>query len=259
MSKRKGFTLIELLVVISIIALLLSILMPSLSKVKDQARAVVCMSNLKQWGLSYMLYSEDNDGKFAEADWDGPQNTYMEVLRGYYANINEIRTCPMAPKPQPGTQQGVSQWGSTIHAWSMPEAFWTNPDDWGFGSYGENAFIRQPDPPNQNPNWHTTSADYWGKPNVPQAYQVPLLMDCRWQNLIPDNDDPVPYDGQLQLFWEFADVACMRRHSKGLNMVFLDQSAKRIDAEELWNLKWHQSYLKKGSAEFTGPIVDGIR
>ena len=58
--EKKGFTLIELLVVIAIIALLMSILMPALSRVKLQAKAVVCRSNLRQIGLAAVLYSEDN-------------------------------------------------------------------------------------------------------------------------------------------------------------------------------------------------------
>ncbi len=66
MRKRKGFTLIELLVVIAIIALLMSILMPALQRVRKQARKVVCMANLKQWGLFWKMYCDDNNGFLAQ-------------------------------------------------------------------------------------------------------------------------------------------------------------------------------------------------
>jgi len=62
--EQKAFTLIELLVVISIIALLLSILMPALSKVKEQAQKIVCGSNLKQQGVAFVLYASSNNSKF---------------------------------------------------------------------------------------------------------------------------------------------------------------------------------------------------
>ncbi|MCH7559665.1 MAG: type II secretion system protein, partial [Planctomycetes bacterium] len=64
MRRRNGFTLIELLVVIAIIALLMAILMPSLQRVRKQAKAVACQSNLKQWGLVFRMYTNDNDGYF---------------------------------------------------------------------------------------------------------------------------------------------------------------------------------------------------
>lgn len=60
---KKAFTLIELLVVISIIALLLSILMPALSTVKERARFIVCKSNLHNYGLTGIMYSADYDSK----------------------------------------------------------------------------------------------------------------------------------------------------------------------------------------------------
>jgi len=63
-KRRYGFTLVELLVVISIIAVLLSILMPSLSKARGAAQRVVCQNNLKQQSLACSLYMEDNRGVF---------------------------------------------------------------------------------------------------------------------------------------------------------------------------------------------------
>ena len=60
-ERLKAFTLIELLVVISIIALLVSILMPALAKAREQARAVVCQAQLKHWCLALFYYAEDND------------------------------------------------------------------------------------------------------------------------------------------------------------------------------------------------------
>jgi len=61
-NEQRGFTLIELLVVIAIIALLVAILMPALQRVKKQAKAVVCQSNLKQWGTIFAMYTDDNNG-----------------------------------------------------------------------------------------------------------------------------------------------------------------------------------------------------
>ncbi len=63
-NEQRGFTLIELLVVIAIIALLMAILMPALQRVRKQAKTVICLSNLKQWGTIFAMYTEDNNGFF---------------------------------------------------------------------------------------------------------------------------------------------------------------------------------------------------
>jgi prepilin-type N-terminal cleavage/methylation domain-containing protein/prepilin-type processing-associated H-X9-DG protein len=60
MDKNKGFTLIELLVVISVISLLMGILVPALGKAKAKARRTVCMSNLRQIGVAFRAYLDDN-------------------------------------------------------------------------------------------------------------------------------------------------------------------------------------------------------
>jgi prepilin-type N-terminal cleavage/methylation domain-containing protein len=71
-SRRRGFTLVELLVVIGIIALLISILLPSLSRAREQGNAIKCLSNLRQLGTAFQGYFNDNKGRFPfTAVWAG--------------------------------------------------------------------------------------------------------------------------------------------------------------------------------------------
>ena len=117
-SARDGFTLIELLVVVAIIALLVAILLPSLSRARDQAKAVVCMTQLKQMGVAFLMYVEEWDGKMPLHRRGNPQNPgdsaadtgkWSAYLRPYLiddgllgspnmsASVGEIYVCPSNP------------------------------------------------------------------------------------------------------------------------------------------------------------------
>ena len=76
MKKRRAFTLVELLVVISIIALLVSILMPALSRARYQAKKVLCMSNMRQWGLASSSYASDYEGRYFDVPCSSDRNIW---------------------------------------------------------------------------------------------------------------------------------------------------------------------------------------
>lgn len=78
-NSRRGFTLVELLVVISIIAMLMSITLPSLNRARELGKRVVCLSNMRQLTFSWHLYAMDNDDRLCspDTDWnDTPSSSY---------------------------------------------------------------------------------------------------------------------------------------------------------------------------------------
>ena len=63
-SDSPGFTLIELLMVIALIGLLASLLLPALARARSRAHQAACLSNLRQIGIAFLLYTDEHEGRF---------------------------------------------------------------------------------------------------------------------------------------------------------------------------------------------------
>lgn len=95
---RRGFTLIELLVVVAIIAVLISILLPSLGKAREVSKAAVCLSNLRSLMQAVHVYANDHDGRLITAGLAhggsvDEHAAWMNTLRNEYGN-ELIARCP---------------------------------------------------------------------------------------------------------------------------------------------------------------------
>ena len=114
-SRRKhGFTLIELLIVIAIISILAAILFPVFSRARENARRSSCLSNIKQIGLGFAMYSQDYDERMPPAwitvvdtNWKYPNGITTDSTRTWYLLIYpyiknmQVYNCPSA---DPGLQ-----------------------------------------------------------------------------------------------------------------------------------------------------------
>jgi prepilin-type N-terminal cleavage/methylation domain-containing protein/prepilin-type processing-associated H-X9-DG protein len=136
--QRRGFTLIELLVVVAILALLISILLPSLARARDQAKAIVCGSHLKELGnaTSMWLVEAQKDKAKGNLGWGA------HALRSMQGQL-EVFTCPIdqEPTPRPGAfvysqyPAGLGPWYETTADGTFTRASRNprSPNDWTIG------------------------------------------------------------------------------------------------------------------------------
>lgn len=145
MTTRRAFTLIELLVVIAIIAILMAILMPALSRVREQGKRAACMGNLKQLQLAWIMYADANDDRIVNGaagfsnqnmswgdhrnelawidvrdfrtDWDSQmQGIEGGALWPYLRNVKVYR-CPTGRRGEAVTYSIMFSMNAVNHTW----------------------------------------------------------------------------------------------------------------------------------------------
>lgn len=250
--KKKAFTLIELLVVIAIIAVLMGILMPSLGKVRKQARGVACQANLKHWGLIFKMYTDDNDGKFYGAWSTGQQgHVWIGALRHLYQD-EEINLCPSARRI--GTHNG--QHGGVDESYGVFEETDGREGYAGLaGSYGINDWVGNPADARVPGGIIGDRSMYWARPDVKQANSIPLFLDAVWLGGMPrDTDTPDPREYRTDLGQGgMMNRYNIDRHQGKINAVFVDFTVRPVRLKELWRLKWHQKFDMQAYRNITWP------
>ena len=142
--RSRAFTLVELLVVIGIIALLISILLPSLQRAREQANTIKCLSNLRQVGLAMQMYANANGGVFVPVAYEG---LGTDNGRFWFNNLSEQNY--LVGNDSPGTVYMCPTAADQEAAWNSISPWWTVPAS-RMDPKGE-WYIRMFDSQGQNP------------------------------------------------------------------------------------------------------------
>jgi len=260
MCKKKGFTLIELLVVIAIIALLMGILMPALQRVRSQAKAVICQTNLKQWGTIFNLYCDDNNRKMPDrsAPDSSGQGRWMYSLRHLYSDVKDLKLCPQVKKSSTATgMDAQSWWGSTVTAWEVPVNDAGGGREVGtYGSYGINGYCYNT---KETLMGFATVEMHWKTPDVKGAAYIPLFMDAMfWTGWPQSGNSPPPEPIMVGTHIPDEDGMqryCLDRHNGRINAVFFDFTVRPVGLKELWTLNWHKGYNRAGPWTEAGGVT----
>jgi prepilin-type processing-associated H-X9-DG protein len=262
-----AFTLVELLVVIGIIAILVAILMPALQKAREQARAVVCLSNIRQMGLAAQIYMTSHHSKFLP--YYSPTGGQFELWMGHLKEFGlseAARICPTTTGGNPGAaipdREGAAflWWGPTGDPTYDPTI---NRNT--IGSYGMNGWLYRLGVQRQGNDASDARLIGFSRGssglsdaqlrarffNLParNAAEIPVFADSIWVDGWPH---------ETPLFAPASTLAPPRdphhmhrftiaRHSKSINVSFLDGHAERVELPRLWTLRWHAEWVTPAS------------